>query len=561
MRSEQPAALAPPAETPIPDGSRPGRLDVDRLTKAYMSFAFHGWKSAILTLLAGIVVSFLLFGLWWPYWRIADQDLILAYQGLLFNDGLPQEYFDHTGYLSYLAIGAWYALLHDLGLLPIHALSEFPPMRDTAAFDAAWQRIIEAGRVQSLIIGLVFVWSFAALMRRFIGDWRIAYLAAVALAFSGGIAMHMRVMRTELLSSAFTTTALVLVLLAARRPRDNWAFALLGLVGVCSTLAVVAKVQALFVVLAIPVIALPFGERTPATSSHPLGETSAWMRAALLGSAGLAAAIPVGIMLQQGIDAVGSTIVGYHPLGGGLSGIYQLAIGLWVIGLTIGFCRLWRISIPDAVAAMGVVAIGVALGLLSLHIRYHPQNLIAVANPVEHMFAFAAASAEELKSEPQVLTATLAATLAKGIGTSLANHSFVFRPSHRPTLLLEWLTLAGMFVAWRRGDRLPVLQAGVLILVAWGLDAVFALRGLKQSYFAYSDPLLIIAAAVTLVRFPEAQGSLRAQKIMIGLFFFYILWAHAEPLKAAMSHKDLQDDCYWFPHYLPRIGTFPFCRT
>jgi hypothetical protein len=39
-----------------------------------------------------------------------------------------------------------------------------------------------------------------------------------------------------------------------------------------------------------------------------------------------------------------------------------------------------------------------------------------------------------------------------------------------------------------------------------------------------------------------------------------ILWAHAAPMKAVLSHKDPREDCYWFKTYVARFPSFPFCR-
>ena len=87
-------------------------------------------------LLAGIVGArrFLFpLGFWYPYWRIADMDFWMVYEAWLFNDGLPQEWFDHPGYLTILLLGNWFRLLHGAGLLDVHALSRCPrqPTRST----------------------------------------------------------------------------------------------------------------------------------------------------------------------------------------------------------------------------------------------------------------------------------------------------------------------------------------------------------------------------------------------------------------------------------------------
>jgi phosphoribosylcarboxyaminoimidazole (NCAIR) mutase len=517
---------------------------------------FHGWKSSIAALVAGMAVSLLLFGFWMPYWRIADQDIALAYQGLLLNDGRAQEYFDHTGYLYDLVLAAWYWLLHGLGLLPVHALPELPPTSDVAAFDRAWQQLVEAGRVLSLILGAVFVWVYATLVRRLVGDWRIAIMAAIALAYSGGVAMHIRIMRTELLSAALVTCALLLVLVAAREPGVR-RHVLIAVAGLCASLAIVTKVQALLPALAIPAVAPAFGQvdRVPGDGREP-GAARRWAAAALATALALAVAWPAAALLRQGM--AGAAI--YRPLGGGLSGVYQWLIALWVVGAMAAYALAWRVPAAEALTAMTALAFGIGLGLLSLDIRYQPQNVIAVANPVEHMFAFAASGGSALVNEPQMLTGAFAAALAQGFVRALAMHSFVFSTSARPTLLLEWFAIGGAVVLWRRGERRLPLQAALLIVVAWALDAVFTLRGLQTAYFAYTDPLLILAAALVLAHLPDLQTRRWARNAALGLLVVYVVWAHIEPAKAVLRHNRPQEACVWLPGHVSRV-VFPFCKS
>jgi hypothetical protein len=517
---------------------------------------FHGWKSSLAALVAGMAVSLLLFGFWMPYWRIADQDLGLAYQGLLLNDGRAQEYFDHTGYLYDLVLAAWYALLHGLGILHVHALSELPPASDAAAFDRAWQHLIEAGRVLSLILVAAFVWVYATLVRRLVGDWRIAVMAAIALAYSGGVAMHIRIMRTELLSAGLVTSALLLVLVAARES-DVRRHLLIAAAGLCASLAVVTKVQALLPALAIPVVALGFGQadQAPGDAREPSAAWR-WGSVALATALALAVAWPAAALLRQGMAGAGV----YRPLGGGLAGVYQWLIALWVLAAMAAYALAWRVPAAEALTAMAALAVGIGLGLLSLDIRYHPQNVIAVANPIEHMFAFAASGDSALVNEPQMLTGAFAAVLARGLAQALAMHSFVFSTSARPTLLLEWFAIGGAIVLWRRGERRLPLQAALLIVTAWALDAVFTLRGLQTAYFAYTDPLLILAAALVLAHLPDLATKRWAPNLAIGLLVVYVVWAHFEPVKAVLHHDRLEDACVWLPRHISRVE-FPFCRT
>jgi hypothetical protein len=516
---------------------------------------FPGWNMALVAIAAGMTFSLLLVGFSMPYWKIADQDLPLAYNGLLLNDGRAQEYFEHTGYLYHLLLADWYRLLHGLGLLPVHALSELPPPTNLAAFDRAWQQLIEAGRVLSLMLGIAFVWVYAVLVRRLIGDWRLAIMAAIALGWSGGVAMHIRIMRTELLSAALVTSALLLVLVAARADTVRRSTTI-GLAGLCATLAIITKVQALLPALAIPVIALAFGQTGAAGAHEAQDSTRRWTVASVAAVLAIAVAYPAVGLLAHGL-AAGSP---YRPIGGGLSGIYQWLIALWIASAMLAYAIVYRVSIPETIGAVAALACGIGLGLLLLDIRYQPQNVIAVANPIEHMFAFAASGASPLVPEQQMLTGAFVLALAKGVAQALAMHSFVFSTSARPTLLVEWFAIVGAVVLWRRGDRRLPLQVGLLILVAWGLDAVFSLRSLQTPYFAYTDPLLILAAVLVLARLPDLQMRRWAQHAAIGLLVVCVVWAHLEPMNAVLRHNKPQEVCVWLPAYTSKIE-FPFCRS
>jgi hypothetical protein len=442
-------------------------------------------------------------------------------------------------------------------LLPVHALSELPPASDVPAFDRAWQHLIEAGRVLSLILGVLFAWVYAVLVRRLVGDWRIAVMAAIALAYSGGIAMHIRIMRTELLSAGLVTSALLLVLVAARTSGLR-RLGPIAIAGLCASLAIVTKVQALLPALAIPLIALAFGQApAPGDAGRGPSVTARWATAAVTAAVAITVAWPAAALLRHGMAA---GIAAYRPLGGGLSGVYQWLIALWVFGAMAIYAVVWRARLPDALAAMAALALGIGLGLLSLDIRYQVQNVIAVANPAEHMFAFAASGASPLVNEPQMLTGAFALALAKGVMKTLAMHSFVFSPSARPTLLLEWFAIAGAIVLWRRGERTLPLQVALLIAIVWGLDTVFSLRGLQTPYFAYTDPLLILAVALVLVHLPDLRTQRWAHNAALCLLVVYVVWAHLEPAKTALlRHAAPQEACVWLPAHIPRV-VFPFCR-
>src|ERR1019366_10157379 len=154
-------------------------------SQPFQRLVLFNWGGGLLVFCAGILASFLVAGFWYPYWRIADMDFWVVYNAFLLNVSLPQEYFDHPGYLSILLLSYWLRALHALGIVNVVSLSALPPLSDAAAFTQAWSGATRAGRVLSLIYAMGFAVSFAYLLRALVRDWRIAAFGAFLLAFSG----------------------------------------------------------------------------------------------------------------------------------------------------------------------------------------------------------------------------------------------------------------------------------------------------------------------------------------------------------------------------------------
>ena len=155
----------------------------------------------------------------------------MVYNAFLLNDHLPQEYFDHPGYLSILLLSYWLRALHSLGILQVQSLSAVPPFSDAAASASAWMQATQAGRVLSLIFAMAFVLAFSYLLRALVRDWRIAAFAGFLLAFSGGLSIQMRIIRTEFVPAAFFVIALLMMMLAAKRGPWAWRPTIVGLGG------------------------------------------------------------------------------------------------------------------------------------------------------------------------------------------------------------------------------------------------------------------------------------------------------------------------------------------
>src|SRR5712675_2021751 len=161
---------------------------------AFDRLTFLGWRWGLTAIAAGLAASFFLFGYALVYWRNADMDFMVIYNVLALNDGKPQLFFDHTAYVTILSVKFWFRLLHALGLLDAWSLSAIPPAADASAFDAAMTGAVRAGRLLAWLIATGCVLIFAGLVRQLVRDWRVALILTFVFAFSGGIAVHSRIL-------------------------------------------------------------------------------------------------------------------------------------------------------------------------------------------------------------------------------------------------------------------------------------------------------------------------------------------------------------------------------
>ncbi len=186
-------------------------------TDAFKRLAPFGWTGGIAVILGCLVASFFLAGYFVIYWRNADMDFMIVYNALVLNDGKPQAFFDHPSYFTILSVKLWFQFMHALGLLDAWKLSSIPSALNVPAFDAAMTSAIRAGRVVALLTTGVFVLAYAALAKHLARDWRVALFSTFAFAFSGGIAVHMRILRSELIAASLFTFAFMILIIVGRR--------------------------------------------------------------------------------------------------------------------------------------------------------------------------------------------------------------------------------------------------------------------------------------------------------------------------------------------------------
>ncbi len=513
-----------------------------------------GWSGGLAAIVAALLLSFLLFGYFLIYWRNADMDFMITYSALAMNDGKPQHFVDHTAYLTILSVKSWFQLLHNMGLLDAYTLPAIPPATDAAAFDAAMTEAVRAGRVLVFLIATGCVLVFAGLSRLILRDWRVALLTTLAFAGSGGIAVHSRVLRSELVAACPVIFALMILIFIARRGSLCRPL----FIAIAAALCVIGlenKVQAILLIGTLPIVILPFGSeqsRSLAFWSTPTSALAALVTAIAATAATWAAWPLITLGLNQSLLRAAT----FRPLLLDQFGVYQVMLMVLIFGCMIAFATIWRVSVIETIASMLALIAGGTAALLVLNVDFNAANVIAVFNPLEKMLTFADASTSSVANGSSPVALLL--LLLEGLASVFARYTFVLHSSPRPTVFLTWLIFPGIVYAWRQGKRQVALQSLLLMGAAIGIDAITVRRGLKIEYFIFTDPLIILAGALLL----DSMRSLRFHKwaypIAATLIGLHIAVGQAEPIKYAFKRTGPASICEWSPYYMP-LMRLPWC--
>ena len=381
-----------------------------------------------------------------------------------------------------------------LGLLDAYSLSAIPPASDAAAFDAAMTSAVRAGRVLAWLIATGCVLIFAALVRRIVRDWRVALIATLAFALSGGIAVHSRILRSELVAACPVIFALMILIAIGRRAGIARPLGMAAAAALC-VLGLENKVQAILLIGTLPLLVLPFGSAASASVAFWRHARSGWPAAIVATIAAMAAAWAAWPLIATGFDRALLDAAQFHPLLLGRFGIYQAALLILIGACMIAYAAIWRISAAETLASMLAIAAGASLALLVLDLEYNTSNRDrGVQSAGENAdLRRRRHHRDRLRSCSGILW-----LLLDGIASVLARYTFVLHSSPRPTVFLTWLIVPGIVYAWRRGEKQAAIQALLLLLAAIGIDALGVRRGLKSEYFIFTDPLIILAGAVLL---------------------------------------------------------------
>jgi hypothetical protein len=527
----------------------------DRTRDAFARLTPFGWNGGLAVILIGLTLSFFLAGYFVIYWRNADMDFMIVYSALAMNDGKPQLFVDHPAYFTILSVKAWFQGMHGLGLLDAWKLSSIPSALNLPAFDAAMTSAIRAGRIVAWLTGIAFVAIYAGLIRHVVRDWRVALLTTFAFAFSGGVAVQIRILRSEMIAGCFFAFAMLILVIAAKRA-NAWRPLAMAIAAALCVLGMENKVQIILLIAALPVLMLPMGSPEGASVAFWQNSPRAWIVAALAFLIAVLASMLALPVIRAGFDPAATSGASLKPLLAGKFGVYQVALLGWIAAGMIAFASYWRVSAAETLTSMFAVIAGACLALLALNIDYSIGNVVAVINPIEKMLVFADVPATSAVDGGALLASLK--LLLDGVISVLKRYSFVLFTSPRPTVFLVWLILPGIVYAWRRGEKQVGLQATLLLLASIGIDALGVRRGLKTEYFIFTDPLIILAGALLLDRLDDLRRAKWAYPIGVALIVAHVALSQAEPVKHVLKRSGPEYICEWNQFYEPELP-LPWC--
>ena len=402
-----------------------------------------------------------------------------AYQGLLFNDGAIQREVSHHGYIYFLMLSFWYQIADLIGLIPISSVSDLTASPDTIE---VFGDAIVAGRFLSITLGVVLSGLFFILTLLLTRNWMVALVVGAIFALGEGNAYQTISMRTELPATLFLCLAF-LSLIKATATEEWRVHAWLASAGFFSSLAYNTKLQAMFLLLAFPLLALAFGR--PRRGNTLVGLDLSNRQTAL---------IIIGLLLP--VSPAWTMLLGsLGQISGNLSFVYVPAIIAFCFACIICYGRLYGVPCREWAIASAAVVFGFGVGLSLLFIHRHPLLFAIDANPLEHMSRYVLDASVKTKlndlgqSSERLLLASLKHTWLLWFGGS---------PLENAYRLLLWITATGAVVLAAISRGRAAVQVILLIAQVSLMYGISSIRygQFSQVYSIYLDIWILLAFAI-----------------------------------------------------------------
>ncbi len=518
------------------------------------------WFDAIVFFLVAVAVSWpaLHHDLFRPITTTADPDIVYIYQVLLLSDGLPQSYFDHTGYIYFVILTFWFKLLHLIGLVPIIKLSELVKLNDIGP---SYEALIYGGRIFSIILATLCSFVFYYVIKKLTDHKYIAAIAAIIFAILPGLSVHAVQMRTEL-PSIFFAYLFFLMMLLATQSRQWVEFVYLALAAFFAVLAIMAKLQIIPTILAMPIIILILCSGLDARR-EPAFLVYSWPPVIAIGLLAIAVSVPAHVMTWTQIFPALPERHNVSNQG------YQFLIMSYLVLIILVYVKFDRRTFLEMILIFSAVSVGFALAFYTTFIHHDTKNTAILVNFVEHMTNFATSTEGIMfsKTESSQLFGGLYDKLALLVGQVITRNLFTLNFTYSPTMPLAWLAFVGIAISsYYRNLRLA-LSSCALLATGFGMEVFSGIRSFAPHYRIYSEPLLLLSVILLVVRllnFGVVDKIHRHTSVRWGAFIFIGLIG-AVVIKGSLSFafadkvwNEPSNGCYQTMFAVPRIKEF-FC--
>lgn len=444
------------------------------------------------------------------YITTIDADPVFVYEALRVNAGLDQVYSGHPGYSLFVLLAWWFKLMKVLGVISFDALDRLPPLRSDE-FVVAYSNAMFAARYFIVTLTAVLVTVFFEGLRYLTRDWRVAAVVTSIFATSQGIGTHSLMIHTELPSLLFLFLAFISLIAASRTPGYR-VMAPMFFCGICVVIAMLAKVQAVLIVLGLPVLMLIFG---PSSEIRRYGYHAAFIdrqSVVLMVLLSFAFSIPA-------IHMIATSIAGIHGNGG-----YQILTALYVAGAMGLYCRFYKTPIALRLIAGAGLLMGISAGIYTIFINpsFHPIN--ALANFLDHLFQWSFLTYHDGITEKAFSWARVFQQIWVAANSVVIEKYVHVDPISSPMGVLNWIVPSGILFAFYHRANDLAFKATAAFGLGFAMEIASSVHSVSDKVVGYFDIWKLIATAILLVfAFRTFRNILWRPVLAVSLIIFVVL--------------------------------------
>ena len=400
---------------------------------------------------------------------------------------MQQTEYAHTGFFHLVLMGLWFQFLDVIGVVSASTLSQ---VQNAAEHNSAFNDLVIAARCFSAMsIGAFSIAVYSGL-RFLTGHRSISALMAGLFCFSPGVVEQAIRIHTELFSAMFVFTAFFLVVAAART--HGWRSLLwLALAAACSILSMYSKMQALPLLLMLPVAALAFGTRVSSSRIDPLirMEYSTVMAVCITSMA--FSVIAITMIIAKIITIDGAAVIISPQI---VLPVFTAYFLLLMLLYTWIYRPHWK-SFFLGVSSLGV---GTSTGLYFVFVHNDPEVVTKMVNIIDHMAAFSTAREGDTllaMMNPDSFRSLLLVTMINNYWDSLVR-SFSFNVQEKNIIIgLYWVLTGGILWSLATRKWRLAFQLSIFLGTAISMEAYCRIRYFAPWYNIYVEPWVLFGCA------------------------------------------------------------------